>query len=207
VWVVVALCSLVALTALVLCIPVDVDLRVDVHGRASAHGRVEWLFGRVGTSFGAGEGDGEPSEKKPKKLTAGKKPGKWRFGLRSGRLVWDLLHVHGLARSLVRLVVDLLRSIRVRTLWLDFRVDLGDPADTAMLVGPLSQAALLAGIWSPYSFRLMPGFDGVLLEGAAGVAARLRPVSLVPPLLGFVFSLSTLKAVVVVVRSRWKKNG
>jgi len=160
----------------------------------------------VGASFGAGEWGGEASEKKPKKPRAAKKPGKRRFGLRSGRFVWELLHVHGLLRSVARLVAGVLRSIRVRRLWAAFRVDLGDPADTAVLVGPLSQAALLTGIWSPCSFRLLPAFDGVLLEGDAGLAARLRPVSLVPPLLGFVLSPSTLKAVIVVVRSRWKKD-
>jgi hypothetical protein len=204
VWVVIALCSLVALTALALSIPVDVDLRVDVHGRASAHGRVEWLFGRVGTAFGAGEGGAKPS--KPGKPKAEKKPKKRRAGLRNGRLAWDLLHVQGLLRTAVRLVVRLLRCIKVRTLRVDFRVDLGDPADTAMLVGPLAQAAMFADIWSPWSFRLMPAFDGTLLDGEAELAARLRPIAVVFPLLGFLFSASTLRAIVVVVRSRWKKD-
>jgi len=202
VWVVVALCSLIALTALALSIPVDVDLQVDGHGRASAHGRVEWLFGRVGTSFGAGGGAEKPS--KPGKPKAEKKR---RAGLRNGRLAWDLLHVRGLLRGVARLFVQLLRCIKVRTLRADFRVDLGDPADTAMLIGPLSQAAMFADIWSPYSFRLMPAFDGTLLDGEAVLAARLRPVAVVPPLLGFLFSASTLRAIVVLVRSRWKKDG
>lgn len=204
-WVVIALCSLVALTALALSIPVDVDLRVDVRGRASAHGRVEWLFGRVGASFGAGEGTEKPS--KPGKPKPEKKPKKRRTGLRNGRLAWDLLHVHGLLRSVARLVVGLLRCIKVRTLRADFRVDLGDPADTAMLVGPLAQTAMFAGILSPYSFRLMPAFDGTLLDGEAELAARLRPLMVIPPLLGFLFSASTLRAIIVVVRSRWKKDG
>jgi len=205
VWVVVALCSLIALTALALSIPVDVDLRVDVHGRASAHGRVEWLFGRVGTSFGDGERREKPS--KPGKPKAEKKPKKRKAGLRNGRLAWDLLHVRGLLRDVVRLIVQLLRCIKVRTLRADFRVDLGDPADTAMLVGPFSQAAMFADILSPYTFRLMPAFDGTLLDGEAELAARLRPVVVVPPLLGFLLSASTLRAIVVVVRSRWKRDG
>lgn len=204
-WVVVALCSLIALTALALSIPVDVDLRVDVHGRASAHGRVEWLFGRVGTSFGAGGGAEKPP--KPGKPKAEKKPKKKRrAGLRNGQLAWDLLHVRGLLRSAARLIVQLLRCVKVRTLRVDFRVDLGDPADTAMIVGPFSQLAMFAGIWSPYAFRLMPAFDGTLLDGEAVLAARLRPFAVVPPLLGFLFSASTLRAIVVVVRSRWKKD-
>lgn len=209
-WVVVALCILIALTALVLSVPVDLDARAEVHGRPSAYLRVEWLFGRVSKTLRTGEGEGKPSKapsakKKEKKKKKGGRVGK---SLRSGtRLGWDLLHIPGLLRNVARMVGRLIRCIKIRTLAVDFRADLGDPADTAMIVGVASQAAMFADLWSPYSFRLTPAFTGdVLLEGDAAVAIRLRPISTIPPVLGFVFAPSTLRAIVLVVRSRWKKD-
>jgi len=105
------------------------------------------------------------------------------------------------------MVSRLFHCVKVKALAVDFRADLGDPADTAMIVGAMSQVAMFATLWSPYSCRLVPAFEGEpLLDGEAELAVRVRPVSIVPPLFGFVFSSSTLKALVLVIRSRWKKD-
>jgi hypothetical protein len=117
------------------------------------------------------------------------------------------VHVPGLLRSVARTLGRLIRCIQVRSLAVDFRADLGDPADTAMVVGAVSQVAMFADLWSPYSFRLMPAFEGEpLLDGEAELAVRLRPISTVPAVLGLVCAPSTLKAIVLVARSRWKKD-
>ncbi len=205
-WVAVAVGVLAALTALALSVPVDLDLEVEVHGRSSVYVRVEWLFGRVSKTVRAGEG----GAKAPKAAAANRKKegGRGRRTRRAGgRLAWDLVHISGLLRSVVRLVVRLIRCIRVKTLSVDFRAGLGDPADTAMIVGAASQAALFADLWSPYSFRLVPEFGGEpLLDGRAEFGARLRPIRTVPPLLAFLFAPSTIKVVVLLVRSRWTKD-
>lgn len=206
-WVVVALCTLIALTALVLSVPVDLGARVEVHGRPTAQFRVQWLFGRVSKTLRTGEGGAKP----PKAAVARKtrRGGRARRSGRAiGRLGWDIVHVPGLLRSVARTLGRLIRCIQVRSLAVDFRADLGDPADTAMVVGVVSQAVMFADLWSPYSFRLMPAFEGEpLLDGEAELAVRVRPVSMIPPLFGFIFSSSTLKALVLVIRSRWKKDG
>ena len=192
-WVVVALCILIALTALILSVPVGLGARVEVHGRLIAWFRVEWLFGRMGKTFRAGEGGSKaPGAAAKKKKT--KKGGRGRrSGRATGRLAWDV----------VRTVGRLVRCIKIRALAVDFRADLGDPADTAMVVGAVSQVAMFADLWSPYSLRLLPVFEGEpLLDGEAELAVRLRPICTVPAVLGLVFAPSTLRAIVLVARSR-----
>ena len=202
-WVVVALCILIALTALILSVPVDLGARVEVHGRLIAWFRVEWLFGRMGKTFRAGEGGSKaPGAAAKKKKT--KKGGRGRrSGRATGRLAWDVVRTPGLVRSVVRTVGRLVRCIKIRALAVDFRADLGDPADTAMVVGAVSQVAMFADLWSPYSLRLLPVFEGEpLLDGEAELAVRLRPICTVPAVLGLVFAPSTLRAIVLVARSR-----
>ncbi len=208
-WVVVALCVLIALTALVLSVPVDLDGTVEVYGRPNAYLRVEWLFGRVSKSLRTGEGGAKPSktssaEKKRKEKQAGQTERSRGSG---ARLAWRLLRVPGLLHSVGCTLRRLVHCIHVRTFSVDFRADLGDPADSAMIVGVASQAAMFADLWSPYSFRLTPAFTGdALLEGDARVSIRVRPISTIPPVLAFVFAPSTLRAIVLVVRSRWKNE-
>ncbi len=213
-WVVAALGVLAALTALLLSVPVDLDVRVAVHGRPSVHIRLVWLFGRVQKAFHTRVGARRPLEapaarkKEEKRPSAGpKKEGKGEAAVEAGRLVWDLLHIPGLLCNVVRMVVRLTRCIKVRLLRVDFRVDLDDPADTALFVGAASQAAMIADLCSSYSFRLMPAFDGeALLDGEAVLAVRLRPICTVSPLVRFVFAQSALRAIVLVIRTRWKKR-
>jgi len=207
VWVVFALCILIALTALVLSVPVDLGARVEVHGRPTAQFRVQWLFGRVSKTLRTGEGGAKPPKapSAEKKKKTGGRTG--RSASANARLAWDVLTVPGLLRSACRMVSRLFHCIKVRALAVDFRADLGDPADTAMIIGAMSQVAMFGTLWTPYSFRLMPAFEGEpLLYGEAQLAVRLRPICTVPPVLGFVFAPSTLKALVLVIRSRWKKD-
>ncbi len=213
-WVVVALCILVALAALVLSVPVDFGLRVVVHGRPSVYLRVEWLFGRVKKTYRSSAG-AQKSEKKsvlkPGKDEGAPKREKARNAVATagskGHLAWQLVSLPGLWRSVIRLVVRLFRCIRVRELRSDFRVDLGDPVDTALIVGGVSQAAMMANVRSEYAFRVTPSFLGdPVVDGEAVMAVRLRPICTVPPLLRFLFSLSTLRAMVLVVRYRCRKD-
>ena len=171
-WVVLALCILIALTALVLSVPVDLNARVEVHGRPTAHLRATWLFGRVSKESCTGQGKAEPAAAKPEKKKSGKQlkekeAGRRKSAAANARFAWDLLNCPGLLRSVERLLGRLLRCVRIRSLGADFRVGLGDPADTAMIVGAMSQVAT----------RL-----GCLCRARTSASARHRPVSR-PPLL------------------------
>ena len=207
-WVLAALLLvLVALPVLILAIPVDLDARVEVHGTLSAHISLSWLFGRVKKTFHSGrEGEkASPPGSAKKREGRKKKAGGKRPSRDTGRLVLRLLGSRGLVRSLGRLVVRLVRCIRVRKMALDFAADLGDPADTAMVLGAASQATMLVSLWTPCSFTLTPAFCGEpMVDGEAELAARVRPLCAVHAVLAFLCSPAALRAVVLVVRSRWR---
>jgi len=203
VWVVVALCSLTALTALLLCIPVDLDLQLEVYGKATLHLRFEWLFGRVRKAFRTGEGPKKPARPKPEK----KKAGKPRGAADTSRLFWRLVKVRGLAANIVRLPWRLLRCFSLRRLYLDFRAGLEDPADTALLLGPVCLKAMSADLCTHHSIRIVPAFEGEpFLEGQGEIGIRLYPIRLVPPLLAFVFNPSTLKTLIVLASWKWRRR-
>ena len=202
-WVVVALCSLAALTVLLLCIPVDLELRLEVYGKATLHLRFEWLFGRVRKTFRTGEGRKAPARPKPEK----KKTGRPRRAADMGRLLWRLVRQHGLFESVARLFRRLLHSFSLRRLHLDFRAGLGDPADTALLLGPLCLKAMCLNQWTRHSISLVPAFEGEpFLEGDGGIGVRLYPIRTVPPLLAFLFNPSTLKTLIVLVNWKWRRR-
>ena len=198
-WFVVALCILIALTALILCIPVDFGLRVEAHGKPFAGFTLGWLFGRVKKTFRSGEDGEQPARAAKAEQKAAKKKEKKRGKRRSpdrdsASLVWRILHIRGLARSIRLLARRLLKCFRLRNLFADFNVSLEDPADTALVVGTVSQAAMFADLFSKYDFRVTPVFENDwYLEGEGGLDVRLYPIQLVPPVFAFLFSPSTLR--------------
>ena len=208
-WVVVALCSLAALTVLLLCIPVDLDLRLEVYGKATLHLRFEWLFGRVRKTFRSGEGRKAPARPKPKKKAGkpGKKSDKPREAADTSRLLWRLVKVHGLAGNVARLPWRLLHCFSLRRFYLDFRAGLEDPADTALLLGPVFLKAMFADLWTRDTIRLVPAFEGELfLEGEGGIGTRLYPIRMVSPVLAFLFNPSTLKTIIILVNWKWRRK-
>jgi hypothetical protein len=208
VWFVVALCILIALTALFMCIPVDFGLRIEAHGKPSAGFTLGWLFGRVKKTFRSGGDGDEPSraarEEKKEARKREKKQGKRRSPDKdSAALVWRILHIRGLARSIRLLARRLFKCFRLRSLFVDFRVGMEDPADTALVVGTVSQAAMFADMFTTYDFRVIPAFENEwYLEGEGGLDLRLYPIQLVPPVLAFLFSPSTLRVAGTLIR--WK---
>ncbi len=206
-WVAVALCIIVVLIALVLSVPVDLGLRVEVYGRPIAYFTFEWLFGRVTSSFRScrtGEesahattGQDQASEEKAKKKNKkGRTPGR-----RQIRRIVSIIRIRGLCQSLVLLSMRLIRRVRVRSLFADFRVGLDDPCDTALVVGTLSAATMIVS--KGRRVRLEPAFaGGLVFEGDAVVKVRLLPITLLPPLLVFFLSPSTWRVLVTLIR--WK---
>ena len=207
-WFVVALCILIALTALIMCIPVDFGLRVEAHGKPSVGFTLGWLFGRVKKTFRAGKDAEQPARTAKEEKKAAKKEEKKRGKRRSpdkdfATLVWRILHIRGLARSIRLLIKRLLKCFRLRHLFVDFSVGMEDPADTALVVGTVSQAAMFADLFSAYDFRVTPAFENDwYLDGEGGLDVRLYPIQLVPVVLAFLFSPSTLRVAGILIR--WK---
>lgn len=200
-WAVITVSSLIALIILVLSIPLDMIFHVDVDGRPKLGMRLGWLFGLV--SKEVGKGRKKPEEKKS--LIEDKRKHEER--IITARTIFEILRIEGLIKNLKTLFKDILGHIRVRELRAYFRVGLDDPADTALLFGPVAAIATFLDSSYAYDIALQPSFDGeAVFEGYLHGAVRLQPIQLIAPIARFAFSLSTVRAVKILVMAKWKKK-
>jgi len=181
-------------------VPLDVVLHTDVYGKLKFRLRLSWLFGLVSREV---TGRKKPEEKK--KVSKGKqKPGEGRK--RAGD-IFGILRTRGLLEQLRCLLSDVLSRFKVRDLLADFRVGLGDPADTGLLFAFIGPATLWLNSVFPCQIRLQPSFeDEAVLEGYSFGEVRLLPIQMVAPVLRFAFSLATLRVTKKLVLTRWKRK-
>ena len=194
------LASLAILIILVLCVPLNILLRIDTNEKPKFKIRLAWLFGLVSKEAGR-------EKKKPEDEWAAeheRKPGSKR---EKAAVIFKVLRTEGLLKQLGSLSKGVLSRIRIRELGVDLRVGLDSPADTGLLFAYIAPANLLLGSFSPHEIRIQPSFaDNAVLEGYLYGVARLEPIQVVPPLIGFTFSPPTMRAIKTLVLSRWKRK-
>jgi hypothetical protein len=195
-WIIALGVSLVALVAFFLWVPLDIILDIDMHGRPRVTGGYSWCYGLVRREF-----KHRPGKKPPPQ----KPPGRRRFP--DIRRAWRMLTVRGLLNSLFRLGRGTLASFQWTGLSADFRVGLGDPADTGMLFAVLGPAAAILGPSVFERVRVRPAFeDDLTFEGYSRGRARLRPIRLLLPLLRFTFSRPAARALWRLLADRLKRK-
>lgn len=197
-WVAITLIGLLVLLTFVLCVPLDATLRLDINGRLKFQLRVGWLFGLVDTKVRRGK-------KKPKRVKVNTKR---RPGKPSINTIINILRTKGLTKQFSRLLFRLVRCFKIRDLSADLRVGLGNPADTGLLFAIIGPPFFFLDAAFPHRVKVRPVFtDEAILEGYLNGSVRLLPVKLVISLLGFTFSLPTLRVIKTLVRSKWKRKG
>jgi hypothetical protein len=155
--------------------------------------RLAWLFGLVSKEITRAK------KKKPKE--------KKRKGRIKARTIFKILRTRGLLGQLRRLLWDIFRQLNIRDLRVNFRVGLDDPADTALLFALIGPATFFLGSSRVHEIRIEPSFeDEVVFEGYLHGAVRLVPIQLATPILRFVFSLAAIRAVKVLVLTKWKRK-
>ena len=196
-WAVVILCSLIVVGALLLCVPLDMSFRLNVYGRPEFRIRLTWLFGLVSKEVKSRKKRAEQKEETVERRGRGK----------GTRAIFKILRTKGLLRQLKRLVKDVLNCLKVRELRVNFRVGLDDPADTALVFGPIGLGMLFLEAYSPYEIAVQPSFDGeAVFEGYSYGAVRLRPIQLVVAFTRFAFSLAAIRAVKMLILTKWRKK-
>lgn len=195
-WVIAILAGLAVLLCLLLCVPLDVALRMDVYGKPEFRLRLSWLFGLVSREI-SGEKE-KPPEKKG--AVIGKKRLRWR----DVSFTFTMLRTRGLLKRLKDLMIKgVLRHLKLRDLVADFRIGLGDPADTGLLFALIGPATAFMG--GSHRVRIEPSFgDDAKLQGYSRGTVRLRPIQLVPPFLKFFFSVTALRVTSALVFRKWK---
>ena len=200
-WVIVILAVLVALAVFLLCVPFSIALRLDVYGSPKFHVRLGWLFGLV-------DRDIKKREKKPKepKSKTESKP-KPRGKRVSPKLILELLRTRGLLRRIWQLIADLLRLLKIRDFKADFTVGLDDPADTGLLFAAIGLPLLFLSPVFTDRISVRPSFsNSAALEGYIHALVKLRPIQLIMPVIGFVFSLPALRVIKILTLSKWKRK-
>lgn len=185
-WIAVAIVSLAVILTLVLCVPLDLSLHADVYGRPKFRLRLSWLFGLFHKEVSRKK---KPEEKKA--VEEKRKAGKGRPRVRT---IFALMRTRGLMKQIAGLLVGILRRFKFKNVEADFKVGLGDPADTGLLFAVIGPAVPFISS-SRRRIRLVPSFeDDVILAGYSSGTVRLRPIGLVAPVMKFVFSMPALRA-------------
>ena len=194
-WAIAVLASLAVLLVFLLCVPVDMVLHLDKNGRPRLRLRLSWLFGLVSKEITRGKK--QPKEKKAKDK---QERGKSRQGR---RFIFQILGTKGLLQQFKNLIKGMLSRLKIRNLAVNLKVGLDDPADTGLLfavIGPIVS-------FLPYDITVQPSFTGeATWEGYSRGKIRIRPIQLIPPLLKFIFSPATIRAIKTVVTDKWKRK-
>lgn len=198
-WVIIVLASLAVLLFFVLCMPLDMTFHADVYGKPKVRLRFSWLFGLVSKEI-TGE-----KKKPPDKKRAAK--GKKKHRRRDTRVIFRILRTKGVLRRLKELLKNVFSCLKFRELVADFKIGLGNPADTALLFAIIGPATAFLGSSHLHKIRFEPSFgDDAVLEGYSRGTVRLHPIRLVPPLLKFAFSLTALRIIKALISSKWKRK-
>ena len=162
--------------------------------------RLSWLFGLVHKDLRKAREKAEERKEAPPSRRKGR-----RRPVSTAALL-DILEIRGLFRRLFGLAGGILKKTTVSELRVRFRAGLDDPCDTALLVGPAAAGVMLLSDILDHPIELEPAFDEAVFEGRADFAARLRPIVVAAALTRFAFSPVAARAVLILVRDRWKRR-
>ncbi len=182
------------LLALLLLAPIDLEGRVSIGGdRPKTRMRIGWLFGRLSKDVSRGSAEREPSEKgeeqAPRKGEGEEEEDKKPKGGRSSpRIALEVLRTEGFLGNLARLLRGLFGAIQARSLKIDIKLGLSDPAETAEAVGLLWAILIPLEALAPLRARIVPSFSEEALEWSAEGKLRIMPYKTIPPLARFLLS-------------------
>ena len=201
------------LLALLLLAPVDLEGRVSIGGdRPETRMRIGWLFGRLHKDVSRSD-EREPSEKGEEQAPEkGKGEGeeeedkKPKGGRSSPRIALEVLRTEGFLGNLARLLRGLFGAIQARSLKIDIKLGLPDPAETAEAVGLLWAVMIPLEALTPVRAKIEPSFSEETLAGSAEGRMRIMPIKIIPPLIVFLLSPPIWKAGWKAIRARRGKR-
>ena len=196
-WAIAFLVSLAVLVTLLLCVPLHLVFQTNIDGKPRFSMRLIWLFGLF--SHELRRGKKRPDQEEVTERKQKQQDWIWRI-----RVTLEVMRTKGLLGQFVSLAKRIRRHIKIKKLEANLNVGLDNPADTGLLFAFIAPANLLLSYFSPHRIRIEPSFTGdIIIEGHLYGALRVRPIQLAAPLMGFAFSLPTLKAVKKLVLSKW----
>ena len=178
-----------------LFVPVDVSLEMERKRALSVKLGFRWLFIHLRR---------ELTRTHTKARSERERPHRQRFAIPL-RTFAEVGKVPGLWAAVRRLVVRLASSMRVLEVAGRMRLGTGDPADTGRLWALVGPVVLWCNHWSPFDVGVEPDFSNACLTGTLGGTVRVYPARFVYGIGSTVFSVTTIRLVLAVMRSRpWK---
>jgi hypothetical protein len=203
-WIIGVLAGLAVVFLFILWVPLDMVLHADTDGKPRFGLRLSWLFGMVRRELTGKEEKPPEIETPPEKTPA--RANKTRRWVNAG-VMFKIIRIKGLLRHFKELVTDVLRCFRFRDIVADFKIGLGDPADTGLLFAVLGPATVFLGSSHLHRISIEPTFvDDAVLQGYSHGTVRLRPIRLVPPVFKFIFSTTTIKLAWTLIADKWKRK-
>ena len=188
-WVAAIVIGVFLFLVLLLAIPVDLVFYLEKEVDFKPRVGVGWLFGLVEKDISGKKA--KPKEEKKK-------------GERNIKPFLAMLRTRGFLQRLFRFVKDIIRVIKIHRLKLNLRVGLDDPADTGLLFAAVGPAMVYTRSFSSLDVWVEPDFNQENFRGYCKGDVRAFPIRFVPPLMFFVFSPATIRAVKAMIVARRK---
>ena len=199
-WIGIALVCLVVFIVLILCIPIDMSFRFETHGKPKLKSNLVWLFGLVKKEQGRKK---EESDQGRDVIKTKPKPKKRRIRIRT---ILQIIKTKGLIKQCLRFLENIFRHIRIKDFSGYIKIGFEDPADTGILFATIGAATSISNIYCPYPIKIEPSFeDRFVFESKLKGTFRVRPIQVTPTFMRFVFSLSTIRVLKVLISTKWRK--
>jgi len=176
VWIALSL-GAIALAAALLAMPVDLRFLAD-EAAGSSRMRIEWAFGLIALDM---RGHGKRSAEADQRAA---------LGIRKLLRLWNS-DVRPRATALLQ---RLLRTVRFRNLCGRARIGLGDPAETGMALAMLLPLTYALDAVPGVELQVEPDFQGTGVSGDMQGAVRVFPILVIPPVVAFALSPTTLRS-------------
>jgi hypothetical protein len=192
VWILGPILGILIFLIILLCVPVDLVFNIGKRDHIESRVRIGWLFGLIGKDIRARRKQAKVKVKKKKKK-------------RSVKPLLAVIRTRGFLKHFIRFIKEIIRRIEIRNLYVHLKLGLADPADTGFLFAAVIPLLTFAGIQKPtIDINIQPDFEQENLQGYAEGGVRVYPIQFIKPLLLFIFSLTTLRALKVIIRARRK---
>ncbi len=178
---------------ILLIVPIDLIFNISKRDNIESRVRIGWLFGLIGKDISARRKQAKVKVSKEKKKKRSVKP------------LLAVVRTRGFLKRFLRFIRDIIRRIEIRNLFVHLKLGLADPADTGFLFAAVTPLLTFAGVQKPtIDINIQPDFDQEKLGGYAKGELRLYPIRFIKPLLLFIFSLTTLRAMKAIITARRK---
>lgn len=184
-----------AVLGALLCVPIHVDVWLRREETLEVRALSRWGALRIPSSGKAASQDARAAPRTAR-AARGRRPRKQRRKLRA------LLFSRDFLPSLVRLFRRLLRQLRPRSVRLELRAGLDNPADTGWLWGKLMPLVALLWALDAESITLEPDFSKPCLTLNGHASIRVVPGLLLATLIGYCFTPPPWRALSRYLRAR-----